>query len=556
MEIPPEHNILSVNLDHAIQTEYLGVNATYHGFAFMPEQIGKGMDDTDREREFERLSQLGLNIARTWYRPDWACGETLSDVYDWDSTKMYAFYRWLTALKDRGIDVAIQAGWWFTRDTYYGHPQPDPVLDVELYSHWVSESLHQMIVRRGFDNIRYLVLFTEPTTYESGLLPEGETQWSYYVKMVTALHQRLIVDGRRHLVKLVGPNNSTRGIHLVEAVRELDDVLDIYSGHDYNQADYTEWLQLCQDMQSIVSSTGKPFWLDEYGLQDEPARIQPQYGNYLAQAVAAALNAGCQSSFLWLLFDQQYVSTDISDLQEVTNADSFYSGVHRWGTWKWPHDTLPDPQEPYPHWYAFSLLSKYIGGRQDTRVQQTQSSSAVVIAATRPNGVEHSFLLVNLTDQDQPVQVHLSRPINRTLYRYMYLPADIQVTPAGQMIGYSRVQENVREHFRDVLPPRAIAIYTSLLGQPGLLPQAPVWVLARRTGRGPALITWLDRSKNESGYHIERWNQETGETQAFRVSAKVKEFMDDSVQPGIAYTYRVCAFNNDGRSEWVYTDLK
>jgi hypothetical protein len=545
-----------VNLDHIVQDDFLGLNATYHGFAFMPEQVERGMDDLDRAHEFSRLVDMRLNIARTWYRPDWACGESLANTPDWESPKMQAFYCWLEAMQSRSVDVALQAGWWFSRDTYYGQPEPDPAIDIERYTRWVSDSLHQIISVRGFANVRYLVLFTEPTSYESGLLPAGETQWSYYVRVVTALHQCLITDNRRDLVKLIGPNNTHAGRHLAEAMAELDGVLDIYSGHDYNLASYEAWFQLCQSMRQIVSVTGKPFWLDEYGLQDEPARRAPDYGNYLAQAAAASLNAGCQSSFLWLLFDQQYVSADTSHLQTTTNQDSFYEGVHRWGAWKWPHDTLPDPHCPYPHWYQFSLLSRYLGGRGDTLIIGVEPHPPLVVAATRPQSREYSFLVVNTSYQDQSFILRLSRSLNRPFYRYVYIPADIQPETAGQMIGFNKAYPEVGSSLADSLPPRAVAIYSTLRGEAGRPPVQPAWLRASRDSLGRVALTWLDRSKNESGYHIERWDPESAEPLFFGVPAGVKRWVDSAAQNDVRYVYRVCAFNNDGRSDWLYTELR
>jgi hypothetical protein len=63
-------NEVGVSLDESIQKDFLGVNAVYHGVAFTPEQVRKGMDDADRKREFDRVATMKLNIARTWYGPE------------------------------------------------------------------------------------------------------------------------------------------------------------------------------------------------------------------------------------------------------------------------------------------------------------------------------------------------------------------------------------------------------------------------------------------------------------------------------------------------------
>ena len=49
---------LKVHMDRVLQPDYLGVNEVYHGFAFMPENEARGMNDADRSREFARVSEM------------------------------------------------------------------------------------------------------------------------------------------------------------------------------------------------------------------------------------------------------------------------------------------------------------------------------------------------------------------------------------------------------------------------------------------------------------------------------------------------------------------
>jgi hypothetical protein len=442
---------LKVHMDGVLQPDYLGVNQVYHGFAFMPEQEARGMNDADRTREFDRVSEMRLNIARTWFRPDWTGGgESLSSTPDWESPKMRAFYKWLTAMQKRNVDVALQAGWWFTRDTYLGSPSPVPARDLDRFPRWVSDAVHEIVEKRGFRNVKYLILFTEPTSYETGLVPAGETQWSYYVKMMRAIDRQLRADGRRGLVKLVGPNNSFGGVHLKQAAAELNAVLDIYSGHDYNKGGYDEWFAMCHSMAATVASTGKPFWLDELGKQDEVYRLTGDYGNYLAQIIAASINAGLQTSFQWLLFDQLYVAP----IERGDGKDGFHLGVHRWGACKWPHDSIEDPTSCYPQWGAVRLLSKYLGGRKGTKTLVTESAGALKIAATAPQGKGLSVLVVNTSDASQEFSIEIAGgTVRQTLYRHLYDPqrALAPGTPA-----------KFRRRVRDIIPARGVAVYSTL----------------------------------------------------------------------------------------------
>ncbi|MCC6858867.1 MAG: hypothetical protein IT158_09905 [Bryobacterales bacterium] len=450
----PREGVLRVDLDGAVQRDFLGVNGVYHGFAFMPEQAARGMTEADRVREFDRVRRMGLHIARTWYRPDWAYGASFARPFDWESQKMRAFYQWLAAMKEAGVDVALQAAWWFPRDMHHGFDSPRPERDLPRYAEWVSESLHQLIEVRGFANIRYLVLFTEPTQSKAGPLPWGETLWQYCARTVKAVHHRLAADGRRQLVKLIAPNNGADARNLKEAVADLNGVIDIYSGHTYNKAGYEGWLSFSRGMSDVVAGTGKPLWLDEYGRSDEAYRATGDYGTHIAEIVAASMNAGHQTSMIWLLFDQLYVAP----LDRAGPRDSFHDGVHRWGTCKWPGDTIAEPRLPYPSWYALSLLSRRLGGRAGTHTLKTEGGSGLAAAATR-SGEDVSVLVINTAPERRRFRVALSAPLKRPMHRYLYDPVQIQPAEDARLIPRDRRIGKPGSGWKDELPGRGFAVY-------------------------------------------------------------------------------------------------
>ena len=450
---------LSVDTSTVIQDNYLGTGAVYHGFAFMPESISKGYDSTLQEIEFGRVADMELSIARTWYRPDWACGQSGYPSYDWNSTKMTAFYNWLDEMQDIGVDVAINAGWWLPNDVYNVWPFTSGdgstwSTKLDQWADWMSESLYQIITVRGYTNVKYVMLFTEPGT-ASGVLPTGYTQLMCLEEAVIALHDQLVTDGRRNLVKFVGPNYAAwQDVTTVK--NDLDDYIDIYSAHGYSESDYSGWYSRATTLQSQIASTGKPYWVDEYGQGGLTNRESANYGNYLGQAIAAFLNAGAQSSQIWLLFNQQYPWP----LNETTNGDSFENGVHKWGTTEF----LADSQLPYPSYYVFSLISKYMGG-SGTEVYSTTNSSDVYISATKQTSGDWSFLVVNGNEEEQEITVNLSSSINKTLYRYLYDPAQVPLDTDATMIGYDKVIGSVANSFSDSIPAKAVVIYSSVQGE-------------------------------------------------------------------------------------------
>ncbi|MDR3627842.1 MAG: right-handed parallel beta-helix repeat-containing protein [Ignavibacteriaceae bacterium] len=459
---------LRVHNNAVVMNNFLGVNGVYHGFAFMPEQVKKGMNDKDREREFSRVKNMDLKIARTWYRPDWACGNSLYNNFNWESDKMQAFYKWLDEMKELKVDVALQAGWWFTKDTYFNAPDtahPNPESDPERIALWVKESLHQLIEVKGYTNIKYLMLFTEPLNYNSGILPKGYTQEEYYEKVCRKINDKLVEAGLRTKIKIVGPNSgSTRTAEWIGwSLKNIDDIIDIYSWHDYNATrwdrEFGGWKDIVEIGKDKIARTGKPFWIDEYGcsIPDELVRAKPDYGNYLAQCIAAFTNAGAQTSLIWLLFDQQYVDP----LENANNNDSFHNGVHRWGLAKWPHDSINEPQTPYPAWYAFSMMSKYLGGRNDTKVLRTNSTDSLYILATCPNNKELSVMVVNAAHSPKKFEVKFSSKIDKALFRHLYNPAEIKVDKEDAIINSDKKFVDVKDNFYDELPARAVAIYTT-----------------------------------------------------------------------------------------------
>ncbi|MHB1355019.1 MAG: hypothetical protein ACYCZF_03470 [Anaerolineae bacterium] len=458
--------MLQVFLDDVICPEFLGVNAVYHPFAEMPFNTERGMTADDAAREYGLIASIGLKLARAWYRPDWTCGDDLHNPFDWETAEMQGLYRWLAVMQKIGVQVALQSGWWCTRDTYMGHDGPDPARDLPRYAEWVSESLHQLITVRGYTNITHLSLFTEGVNYQSGLLPEGISQTQYYGMAIRVIHERLLADGRRRLMRTVGPNSgSTTSASWIETARaDFDDCIDVYSWHSYNgdnydtnpPKEYHGWLNLVQQGTRKLAGSIKPYWFDEYGANrpDESVRSAPDYGCYLAQAVAALINGGCQTSLIWILLDQQYPFN-------TTNNDSFYRGVQRWGLVPWPHDDLPDPHSPRPAWYAFGLMSRVLGGGEGCRSLRTTWEEDVYIAAIEQPGKRYALLVVNGAREARPVSIKLSRALSCEVERWQYDPAHIDLA-WGDGLPSSDRQFRITDSWEDVLPPRGVMLYRTM----------------------------------------------------------------------------------------------
>lgn len=448
--------------------DFLGVNAVYHGFAFMPEQVDRGMNDQDREREFDRIRRMGLNVARTWYRPDFACGNNIYNDFDWNREKMQAFCKWLEVMKKLNVDVAIQAGWWFTYDTHMGNPSCDVETDPKRFAEWVDQSLQYLINERGFDNIKYVHMLTEPMNWDGdGAKPGNYTQPEYYKIVCETTHNELVKSGMRSKVQIVGPNfGSTDNAGYVQwSLDNLSEVFDIISWHTYNgirdsypAAEYDGWMQTTEVGAKMVRPTGKQYWIDEYGSTYESLRSSPDYGNYLAQAVAAFTNAGVQNSMIWILFDQQYPNPR----NKTNNGDSFVEGVHRWGVAKWPHDSIENPTHPHPSWYSFSMMSRYLGGRNGSVVYHSEGAEKMYVVCSKDGNGDVNVMVVNANHEPKPFTLNFKESVGkRDFYRHSFDPNNLTVDEAALVPPVDKVVKKVSTKISDVIPSRGVVIYTT-----------------------------------------------------------------------------------------------
>ncbi|MBE6760790.1 MAG: hypothetical protein E7551_00715 [Ruminococcaceae bacterium] len=234
---------IKVDLNNPVQTDFLGNNAVYHGYAGMPDKDGRVYNDELCEIEADRAAALGLRITRTFYK--WWAWDSNTDTWDWDNEVMTAFYKWLKRMKDRNIQVALNTGWCMPGDVNevggFNGKSPFKVegnwmASVKKYAEWVSETLHQLIEVRGFTNITYIHLFTEPQ-YGTKFNYQIDNKHAYelWFDCAKAVTEQLIADGRRNLVKIIGPNEGSTATSIMNkwVAENADEYVDVYSSHNY-----------------------------------------------------------------------------------------------------------------------------------------------------------------------------------------------------------------------------------------------------------------------------------------------------------------------------------
>eukprot|EP00041_Stephanoeca_diplocostata_P036509 m.1336508 g.1336508 ORF g.1336508 m.1336508 type:complete len:298 (+) comp24880_c0_seq5:1907-2800(+) len=236
----------------------------------------------------------------------------------------------------------------------------------------------------------------------------------------------------------------------------------------------------------VVRDTGAAYIVDEGGDGDEAFRNTSAYGTYLALMHTAAINAGASGVTMWLYRDQYYVWP----LEDSNGHDSFYHGLHRWGTEPW----LPYASDVRPSWYAATLLMTHMGPPHAQAplgaksVETSGEVEAIAIAAVRSaavsvghqmktnernvgknDGCDRSIVMVNGGSESKSIKVTLMAYTpsactehNQTLFRYLYNPADVPVD--AKPIGSSGSTNPLESNFvlTDNIPPGGMVVWATL----------------------------------------------------------------------------------------------
>lgn len=230
---------LKINNDNCIQEHFHGAGGVYHAYTFRADYPEKQYNDEERNIELQRVKDMELKIARTFFD---LCAYK-DGKWNWDNDEMKALYKWLDKMQEFGVEVALNAAWWIAGHIFSNKESPlydeNPKVAARKYGDWVSEVVHQLIEIRGYNCIKYLIILTEPNDGCWTLSCEREDlpQYRAYELCARAVDRQLRADGRRNLVKLVGPNTGVIGDcdpRMLEwAVKHVSDSIDVFSSHTY-----------------------------------------------------------------------------------------------------------------------------------------------------------------------------------------------------------------------------------------------------------------------------------------------------------------------------------
>ena len=131
----------------------------YSPYAFMDNEIVPR--DTVANAEFDRLQNMGVHTVRSMFKFQWLDEGRNDGVWNWESYKMQAYYKWMQAMKDRNINVFVNP-WSFAH-----------IADIESYHYWDTKCFYADTFEKTID---YALLSEKVKAYivkrKVGLLEE------------------------------------------------------------------------------------------------------------------------------------------------------------------------------------------------------------------------------------------------------------------------------------------------------------------------------------------------------------------------------------------------
>ena len=500
--VESDPDVIDLNVDNSkvFNAEWDGVNAIDQGFMFLPDQYGRNYSDAQIEEELNRREKMDLNMVRSYMDAGYAFKSRSGDVitYDWNSERMQAFYKWLDAMEERDIEVAVQMGWGIgsianaTTKDHLGYTIPWYISGqlniysdmIDMYTDWVELFIREVIIKRGYD-IQYLVMFTEPyhfneyTFYVAPEKKETKNAWEVTVDVIRATDKALKEAGLRDMVKLTGPQYGLsdefyEGETLEEEldwwISRIGDCIDVYTFHWYcpnwpgagkssaaNMLDdnYDLWLYYFNEFERILSKTGKPFWFDEwnYGAQAMDNQKKDFYAQQVSQTVIAAMNAGLNTCLYWQLFETIWPT-------RFDTGGEFREGIHILGT----APSLYESAIPYKLYYGLSLLIKY-AGEIGSKVYYDEGGSGVCLSMVEyeKDGKKYqNVIVVNTTSLEQKISINFEKSIGKNMYRYCYDPIKTVPNTSAEMISADKGFKNVDKVLQDTIPAGSIVVYSTV----------------------------------------------------------------------------------------------
>ncbi len=537
----------------------LGMGGTIMPFGYHASWQVKDFNDDDLAAIMTQFKKTGTTVARLWLDGSWwepANDNNDPDVmldsgFTWDSIEMRSLYKYLEAFKAMGVDVFVDVmvddprvmyPWLIAENKVNTGPN---VGRIPEYAEHIAAMVKHLVVTKGFTNVKYVSFSGEPNNFF--LAPPGVSKLDNYKASMTAVHDRLQLEGMLAYVKLIGPEIGYSDHDTAAWLDDLSlnipsslDAYTIHSGQTKAEATDGSYVALLQSFIDIVKSNDpdgadKPIMITDYTPTGTIRR--PEDGLNAVALIANGLRTGVSEFGRWSFAD------DIWTWPPGSNQTSTSFGDYGFGM-------IGSKQEnftPRPNYKATALAYKFVP-RGSTTYEAVTSDEAVIPAMIRTAEGKHTIIAVNWSDNDANVSFALDNALNTTFKKYRFSSASLDLVDKFGEIPSSFGTKTVNGvSFTDTVPANTIYFYTDIPDDSA--PGQVTGLSAASADFKKATLSWTAGTEADlSYYRIYR-----GNTSGFAPSRdnKVGEiwipagdapaFNDRNVEQGQTYYYKVSA---------------
>ncbi len=283
--------------DRAVTEDFRGLGTNTLPMAFMKASLEAGFNEALWQEECRRVMLSPPRVVRMWFQPDWFIIDEESyynHVYDFDSADMQSVYKYLDLYKAAGSEIQFNFGWkvgehvwdWYAVDGIEGNARRNSApKDLNEFAYSCAATLKELIVNRGYTNIKYLTFYNEPNW---NFFDEGDFQicpnidkatldtdykrqkpkMDYWIDMLRKTYNAVKEAGLADKIEFWGPETScadTTKIIWADEFSKVDDIMDVHTIHRYNLS-FDEVEMVCDFMKEHIN---KPLAITEFSVFPE-----------------------------------------------------------------------------------------------------------------------------------------------------------------------------------------------------------------------------------------------------------------------------------------------
>ncbi len=414
-----ENRVVYVDSNKVIAKDFIGIGANVLPTHLFEIARMRGFNEAYMALEACRIKKTNPAVIRLWFQIDWFCMDE-QDYYNrkyvFNSPKMQAVYKELDAFKAAGTEIELNFGWkvgytaqpWFCFKEVFNRRNSAP-RDLDQYAIACADCLRELIINRGYDNIKYLSFYNEsnagrPNGYDF-VCPEGIEPMLYWTEMLVKVDAVLRKEKLRHLVEFWAAEICNEIIDWADHLnKNAADKYERFSYHKYG-LDYNESIKLAEDLKE---ATGKhPIVMTEFGCYENHSKAYRTFELGNVENIIGSVNGGTTAMTYWILSE-----SCLDEVGLLGGGDAMF--------WGFPtEDREQGPANVSEEFYSLSLATNYIPKHCNSIVAKAYCNDMHTVGFVTNDG-DYTVLVEAKCDTERSLEIKFNNYVNKKFYKHIY----------------------------------------------------------------------------------------------------------------------------------------